>query len=195
MLLLAEQLERKIMHDIIYADPPWKQTKGGKRGVRKNQGNILDYPTLSLNEIENILRRHNGKTLFMWAIDKYLIEAHEMAYRLGYKLHARIIWDKQNGVAPAFTVRYSHEYLLWFYKSPMAKISTEMRGKLTTVMREKATRHSKKPECAYRMIEELYPESSKIELFARNLRDGWDSWGNEITANAQVEFQEGSAAE
>jgi N6-adenosine-specific RNA methylase IME4 len=167
-------------YDIVYADPPWRQTRGGKRKVRKNQGKDLDYQTLSLQEIESIIGGFNGKTLFMWAIDKYLFEAHELSSRLGYKLHARIIWDKQNGVAPAFTVRYSHEYLLWFYKSPMPKISIEMRGKYTTVLREKSTKHSKKPESAYRMIENLYPASRKIELFARNLRDGWASWGNEI---------------
>jgi len=173
------------MYDVIYADPPWKQTKGGKRNVRKNQGRELDYPVISLGEIEKILKGFDGQTLFMWAIDKYLIEAHEIANRLGYKLHARLIWDKQNGVAPAFTVRYSHEYLLWFYKSPMAKIAKDMRGKLTTVMREKATKHSKKPECAYRMIERFYPQETKVELFARNTREGWDSWGNEITANTR----------
>jgi len=168
--------------DVVYADPPWQQTKGGMRKARKNQGKALDYQTLALEEIEDILRKFDGKILFMWAIDKYLFEAHEMAQRLGYKLHARIIWDKQNGVAPAFTIRYAHEYLLWFYKSPMAKIDESQRGKFTTVMRERSTRHSRKPECAYSMIEKLYPSGSKIELFARETRDGWESWGNEVGA-------------
>ena len=39
-----------------------------------------------------------------------------MMKELGYELHARIIWDKMNGIAPAFTVRFSCKYLLWFYK-------------------------------------------------------------------------------
>jgi N6-adenosine-specific RNA methylase IME4 len=26
----------------------------------------------------------------------------------------------------------------------------------------------------------MYPALSKIELFARNRRDGWVSWGNEL---------------
>lgn len=98
--------------DLIYADPPWRQTKGGRRKSRPNQGKELDYPTISENEIMDILGRYNGKVLFLWTIDKFLFQAQEIAERLGYKLHARLIWDKGNGVAPAFTVRFSHEYLL-----------------------------------------------------------------------------------
>lgn len=100
---------------------------------------------------------------------------------LGYELHARMIWDKENGIAPAFTVRYSHEYLLWFYKKGSILMPCkEMRGKYTTVLRESATKHSKKPTCAYEMIENMFPEATKLEMFARNIRNGWDCWGNEV---------------
>ena len=58
-----------------------------------------------------------------------------------------------------------------------------MRGKWTTVLREKSTKHSKKPIIAYQMIESLYPDSTKIELFARNKRKGWDVWGNEVESD------------
>lgn len=104
-----------------------------------------------------------------------------MMRELGYELHARLIWDKENGIAPAFTVRFSHEYLLWFYKKGhMLKPEPSMRGKFTTVLREAATKHSKKPECAYKMLEALFPSARKLELFARNNRPGWDAWGNQV---------------
>jgi len=170
---------------IIYADPPWKQTKGGLRKTRPNQKKTLDYKTITLKEIKEILNSFQGEVLFLWTIDKFLFEAQKIAEELGYKLHARIIWDKTNGIAPAFTIRYSHEYLLWMYKSPMKSISKEQRGKFTTVLREKATKHSKKPICAYEMIEKLYPNEPKIELFARNQREGWNSWGNEVSTKLQ----------
>lgn len=56
----------------------------------------------------------------------------------------------------------------------------DMRGKYTTVLREQATKHSKKPLCAYEMIENMFPNASKLEMFARNERNGWDCWGNEV---------------
>lgn len=173
-------------YDLIYTDPPWNQTKGGKRKCRPNQGKELDYSTLSMSEIKNIHQKafklcklkHN---IFMWTIDKFLHETEQMMKELGYDLHARIIWDKENGIAPAFTLRYSHEYLLWFYKKGHLLMPCKnMRGKYTTVLRESSTKHSKKPECAYVMLEQLFPNTNKIELFARNEREGWDCWGNEV---------------
>ncbi|MBF0345145.1 MAG: hypothetical protein HQL06_13065 [Nitrospirae bacterium] len=40
--------------------------------------------------------------------------------------------------------------------------------------------HSKKPNVFYEVIERMYPEFSKIELFARRMRQCWDPWGNEV---------------
>jgi len=122
--------------------------------------------------------KHN---VFMWAIDKYLHETEEMMRSIGYVLHARLIWDKGNGAAPAFTVRFSHEYLLWFFRrGNMLMPIREQQGKYTTIIRKHATVHSRKPIAAYEMLETMFPKVKKVELFARNVRSGWDSWGNEL---------------
>lgn len=171
-------------YGVIYTDPPWQQTKSNFRKARPNQKKTLDYSTLSMEEIKDIhsyLPVEDKYNVFMWTIDKYLHETEAMMKELGYNLHARMIWDKENGIAPAFTVRFSHEYLLWFYKKgKMLMPVSEARGKYTTVLREMATKHSKKPICAYEMIESMFPDTKKLELFARNERDGWDCWGNEV---------------
>lgn len=173
-------------YEIIYSDPPWKQTKGNARKCRPRQGKTLDYETMSVSDcikaqvpfFEAAAENHN---VFMWSIDKFLHETEIEMQKLGYRLHARIVWDKTNGIAPAFTVRFAHEYLLWFYKpKKMLKPRAETRGKYTTVMREPSTYHSHKPICAYEMLEDMFPNARKIELFARNERDGWDCWGNEV---------------
>ena len=152
-------------YDIIYADPPWKQSKGGKKSVRANSsGKPLDYHTCTLDEIEEHLKQAVSHTaensvMFLWTIDKYLFEAQRIAESLGYKLHARMIWNKVTGIPAAFTIRFGHEYLLYMYK-----------GK----------RHSQKPQKAYEIIERLYPNTNRLEMYARNERDGWDCWGNEV---------------
>ncbi len=173
-------------YQIIYADPPYRQRKGGLRKARPHQGRLLAYPTIGLEGIKDILARFDGNVLFLWTIDKFLHEAEQIGIELGYKLHARMIWDKTNGIAPAFTVRFSHEYLLWLYKSPFLPIAKEQQGKWTTVLREVATRHSIKPQIAYEFIEAIYPNADKVELFARNRRDGWDCWGNEIESDIEL---------
>lgn len=166
-------------------DPPWPQKKGGLRKVAPNQTRNLDYDTMPVKEIFALLDSEfqidsEAPVVFLWAIDKFLHEAESEMKNRGYKLHSRIIWDKENGVAPAFTVRFSHEYLLWFYKSPMPKIAIAMQGKLPTVWREQARGHSQKPDLAYSCIEALYPESEKWDIFSRRNRTGWQAWGNEV---------------
>lgn len=168
--------------------PPWQQGRGGKKAVRPNSsGGSVPYETMDLQQIlalhdyvfSNLTKeKHN---VFMWTIDKYLWDAECMMHDLGYTLHARMIWDKTNGPSPAFTVRFSHEYLLWFYKKGgMILPAVGQRGAYTTVMREGSREHSRKPDCAYEMLETMFLNTDKLELFARRERDGWDSWGNEL---------------
>lgn len=194
-MLWGDGNERMIINDLndiketyglIYADPPWKQSKGGKKSVRENSsGKPLDYPTCSLDEIKEHLRLATESTtensiLFLWTIDKYLFEAQQIAESLGYKLHARMIWDKVTGIPAAFTVRYGHEYLLYMYKGKLTPVAKDERGKIHTVFRERVTKHSKKPDIAYEIIERLYPDLKKLEMYARETRNGWDSFGNEV---------------
>ena len=175
-------------YDILYTDPPWQQSRGGKKAARPNStGMSVPYQTMTLKEIEelhkyvteNLLNeRHN---VFMWAIDKYLPETEAMMKKMGYKLHARIIWDKHNGPSPAFTLRFSHEYLLWFYKpGKMLMPAKDKRGAYTTVFREASRAHSQKPECVYKFLEKAFPSAERLELFARNTKSGFDCWGNEV---------------
>lgn len=175
-------------YEIIYTDPPWQQGKGGKKKVRPNSsGGELEYPTMNLQEIQDIHKLVSEKlvnknhNIFMWTINKYLIDAQKIMEELGYTLHARIVWNKTTGMCPAYTVRFQTEYLLWFYKKGyMLKTSDETRGKYPDIMTESVKKHSKKPECAYDMLEDMFPDAKKLELFSRNTRIGWDAWGNQV---------------
>lgn len=175
-------------YQIVYTDPPWQQGKGGKKKVRPNSsGGSLEYPTMNLQDIKELHRKvlsnltdekHN---VFMWAINKYLIDAQRMMEDLGYMLHARIVWNKNTGMCPAYTVRFQTEYLLWFYKKGNIILpQKKAQGKYGDIMTETVKRHSQKPECAYLMLEDMFPEAKKLELFARNTRNTWDSFGNEV---------------
>ena len=91
-------------YDILYTDPPWQQGRGGKKAARPNStGTTVPYETMDVPGIMELHRyvtnelmneKHN---VFMWTIDKYLPQTEEIMSLLGYKLHARLIWDKGNG--------------------------------------------------------------------------------------------------
>lgn len=175
----------KNKYDLIVADPPWKQTKGGKKSVRPvSSGTRLDYDTCTLDEIKSHLKSaskisNENCVLFLWTIDKYLFEAQNIAEQLGFKLHARMIWNKVTGIPAAFTVRFGHEYLLYMYRGKLLPVAQSERGKIHTVFTEQVKKHSQKPEISYEIINRLYPNATKLEMYARNKRDGYDRWGLE----------------
>jgi N6-adenosine-specific RNA methylase IME4 len=156
--------------------------KGGLRKSRPNQMRELDYATMPIASIFELLDKtifsladlHHA--VFLWTIEDFLIESDIYMQRRSYKRHCRFVWDKTNGVAPAFTVRYTHEYLIWYYKEKMLPVATEYRGKFRTVFTEKARQHSRKPDFAYQMINCLYPGYNKIDVFSREKRKDWDQF-------------------
>jgi N6-adenosine-specific RNA methylase IME4 len=188
------------MYKVIVSDPAWKTVKGGKKAARpKSSGMAPDYSLISLEEIMAIQQAARDlaepdHVLFMWTIDKYLHEAETMGKSLGYKLHARMIWNKVNGIPAAFTIRFGHEYLLWFYHGKFSPVAKDMRGKIHSVFTEKARRHSQKPEISYHIIEQLFPAVSKLELFARGkARPNYDIWGNQAENSITLSYGSGVA--
>ena len=45
--------------------------------------------------------------------------------------------------------------------------------------------HSEKPGEVAELLHRLYPGVPKVELFARQGRPGWDSWGNQALGDGQ----------
>ena len=171
--------------DNFIIDPPWPKRKGGKRAARPRQGRSMDYPVMSVPDIFALLDAqvfplasptHN---VFLWGVDQFLHAGEAEMLSRGYKLHARLIWDKGNGIAPAFTIRYAHEYLSWFYTPRLSPIAAEARGRFTTVIRSPGREHSRKPDEGYAMIEALYPGSARMDVFSRERREGWRQFGNQ----------------
>ena len=174
------------MYDILIIDPPWKKGKGGLRKARPNQGREFDYSTMDIKSIFELLDNkifplaNKQHIVFMWTIEQFLTDCDNEMLKRKYKRHVRMIWNKTNGIAPAFTIRYAHEYLIWYYKPKLLKIAKSQRGKYLSIFTEKARQHSRKPNVAYNMINNLYPTCSKIDIFSREKRIDFDQWGNQI---------------
>jgi len=165
-------------------DPPWGVQKN-IREVAPNQKRELDYETMDFGDIIKLLRKdifpkgNKDCNFFVWTVESYLsLVINELSF-LGYKKHCTFIWDKDNGMCPAFSVRYSHEYLLWFYQGKFQLVNELFRGSYKTVIREAPREHSRKPDKAYIMLNHLFPKSKKLDVFSREKREGWDQYGNQ----------------
>jgi|tagenome__1003787_1003787.scaffolds.fasta_scaffold20384538_2 N6-adenosine-specific RNA methylase IME4 len=71
------------------------------------------------------------------------------------------------------------ELLLVGYRGILSNVIQQEGEFIPTVFYEAKTTHSTKPLAMYRFIEQR-TVGSKIELFARKKRSGWDAWGNEL---------------
>jgi N6-adenosine-specific RNA methylase IME4 len=86
------------------------------------------------------------------------------------------IWDKKK-IGMGYYFRQQHELLIVATKGNIPAPDPDDRPS-SIISAERGT-HSSKPEEVYGIIEAMYPDFSKIELFARVNRKGWDSWGNQ----------------
>lgn len=168
-------------YNIIYADPPWKY--GGSGGTKwKNADNY--YPTMSFDELHNMKNvvqniSKDDCILFMWVVSPELKKCIEVGESWGFKyITIAFVWYKQRANVGNYTMS-SCELCLLFKKGKIPKDRVRNPGTKQFIS-EPISKHSKKPEEIYERIEQLFSISNKIELFARNKRNGWDSWGNEI---------------
>jgi site-specific DNA-methyltransferase (adenine-specific) len=170
-------------YDIIYADPPWSyQDKSMNRG-----GAERHYSTMNLKDIcqLNIPAKENS-VLFMWATYPLLPEALNVieAWGFQYKTCA-FTWVKTNKISHDslymgmghYTRSNAEICLLATRGKPLLRYSKSIRNTHLFPVR----RHSAKPSEFRDMIVQLYgDQTSKLEMFAREKAEGWDSWGNEI---------------
>ena len=168
-------------YQIIYADPPWpiKWTNSNTISGFKR----LEYPTMGIAEMCNLDVKSladDGCKCFIWTTNGFLLEALFLMRSWGFQYEKLWTWCKKTGAGghPRNATEHIVEGTSGFIK--------------TIGMHEKATnnwfiaqrgKHSVKPEEPRKMIERFYPNSKKIELFARQNTEGWDVWGNELVAD------------
>jgi N6-adenosine-specific RNA methylase IME4 len=165
-------------YGLIYADPPWtfEFTECESRTVQNHYA-TMTFDELALLPIASIAQ--NDCVLAMWAPNCKLDEASRLMSSWGFKYEANIVWIKPTP-GLGHHVRNQHELLLIAVKgnppTPLPK------NRPSSVMyAPRGTRHSEKPVKAYEILEKMYPQFKKIELFARKHRAGWLAWGNEVT--------------
>ena len=77
-----------------------------------------------------------------------------------------------------YYARQQHELLLIATRGSVPVPEPENRPPSVIRIR-RDDEHSAKPAEFYAMIERMYPELRKLEMFARTRRDGWAAWGSQ----------------
>ena len=132
---------------------------------------IDDICAMDISEIST-----DDSVLFMWATSPKLEEALRVINAWGFSYVTCAVWDKEK-IGMGYYFRQQHELLLVAKKGNIPAPIPAARVK--SVLSYKRGEHSSKPEEFYSIIEDMYPEYKKLELFCRTPRDGWSVWGNQ----------------
>ena len=170
--------EIKKKYKTIYADPPWKESGGGKikRGADRH------YPLMSTKEIMELpvqdIAEENAH-LYLWVTNNFLKDGLKVMDAWGFRYITTITWMKDRmGLGQYF--RGKTEHCLFGVKGRLPyKIKNGKRQQGVTGFAAKRGRHSEKPQEMREMIE-VVSYAPYIELFARDTFDKWDAWGNEV---------------
>ena len=151
-------------------------------GVERAAGN--HYPTLALDDICALPVADlatDDAVLFLWTTASHLQESWSVIQAWGFQYVSNIVWLKDK-LGLGYWVRNQHEVLLICRRGDMPTPLPTNRP--SSVIISPRREHSRKPDEAYELIERMYPELPRIELFARQARSGWDAWGNEVETAA-----------
>ena len=168
----------KTVYGLIYADPPWRYDNEPMGDVARAVEE--HYTTMALEDIKALpIPAANDCVLFLWATVPMMPEAIEVMKAWGFTYKSMSSWIKDKfGIG--YWVRSQCEHLLIGVRG---KVPSPARGRQFPAFIEAPRRgHSEKPNIFAEHIERLFPNVPKLEMFAREKRDGWDVWGNEVSA-------------
>lgn len=181
-------------YQIIYADPPWDY--GGKMQYDKSsiKSHNIDwekeifisaanfkYPTVKTSDLKKIPIQQicaDDCLLFMWVTNPHLAQGIELASAWGFEYKTvAFIWDKMNHNPGQYTLS-NCELCLVFKRGRIP----QPRGarNIQQLVRSPRGAHSVKPKEIRDNIAKMFPSQAKIELFARQVCDGWDAWGLDV---------------
>ena len=181
-VMMKQLASRQTKFDVVYADPPWDINQKGRYGA------INHYDLMRLEDIMAMPVRemvNENAVLFLWIVagpdGRKAGEAVMRAW--GFETKADFDWIKpQMGLGSI--LRHARETMLIGIKG---KMSVDFKGQMDWEFWPRQE-HSHKPEEAYAVIERLYQNRTRLELFARKRPSNpdWYIWGNEAEGGSDV---------
>lgn len=151
------------------------------------------YPTMSLEDIKNLPINNladKNCALFLWTTIPLLKDSFSVLDSWGFEYKSiAFVWIKLNKKSDTLFWGMGHwtrsnaELCILATKGHPKRKS----AKVHQVIMSHIQQHSKKPDEARERIIELIGDLPRIELFAREKKDGWDSWGNEIECDINMD--------
>lgn len=164
------------VYDIVVADPPWRFASNSEAKPGRNA--MRHYPCMRDAEIAALdVPAAPDALLFMWTTAPMLARSMPILGAWGFRYASQLVWVKRR-VGTGFWVRNRHELVLVGRKGnfPCPRPAPFPDSVIVGQQRE----HSRKPDALQDRIDGAWPQARKLEMFARQTRQGWDAFGNEV---------------
>lgn len=181
----------------ILADPPWHHASRSPKG-QTSRSPSHHYRTMSLPEIKALPVASVAARdchLFLWTTGPHLPQAFSVITAWGFRYSSlAFVWVKRRKTlgdaddsmlfmdrrdvftGMGYTTRQNAEVVLLGRRGSPKRLARDIHQIIVAPRQE----HSRKPAEAYSRIARYCP-GPRLEMFARQSREGWATWGDEAT--------------
>lgn len=168
--------------NLVVADPPWQfkdfSDKGDKQKAAHGQYDCMSLDDIKALPVRRLATKH--AFLWLWATNPMLPQAFEVLDAWGCRYVTAGHWAKlsSTGKKQAFGTGHvfrcaGEPYLIGAWGKPKVAVKN-----IRSVIIAKTREHSRKPDKAFHEAERMI-DGPRIELFSRQPRPGWSTWGLE----------------
>jgi len=190
-------------YQVILADPAWSWISYAGKGSAPHRTEEAPYEVMTIDDMKALPVADLAAkdcVLLMWVIGSHLDQAIELgrSWSFDYKTDC-FTWVKTGKHDPTKRPigmgkwsRKMTETALLFSRGKPSRLDAGVRQLIETddhAIFAPKREHSRKPDEQYDRIERL-AAGPYVELFARNQRPGWSSWGNETTKFNPISFND-----
>lgn len=165
---------------VILGDCPWQfETYSDTRQTKAVPYDVQSLADLQAMPVEALAARNSA--LFAWALPEMLPQALDTIKTWGFEFKTCAPWAKQSSTGKkwafgkGYIMRNAAELLIVATRGKPRVQSHAIRNLIVAPVRE----NSRKPDEIYAICEKLYA-GPYCEIFARQRRPGWTSWGNQV---------------
>ena len=184
-------------YNIIYADPPWSFKTWSEKGKEKKSAEN-HYYCMKKEDIQHLPISDiaaDDCVLFLWVTYPCLQEGLELIKAWGFTYKTcGFTWVKRNKKSDSwfwglgYWTRSNAEVCLLATKGNPKRVSKSVHQVCDAKIRE----HSRKPDEIRDRIVQLCGDLPRIELFSRQISDGWDCFGNETHKFSDCKKKDGA---
>lgn len=174
--ILPESLKGGAATTII--DPAWDVQQKGRLGA-VNHYSLMTIEQIKALPVDDLCAK--DASVWLWCTAATLPHAYAILKIWGFTPRAPFVWVKNRMGLGQYLRNFCEFCILGTRGKALPAIRNQPNVGLFPVQD-----HSHKPEELYDVIERMYPDRPRLELFARRPRHGWHAWGNEIPSDIVI---------